>query len=67
MAAVELSSASLLNWRCGKLPTNVRVHGMKIRLQLGLVLALAFPFGSTAMDLPIVRGLFTGARDSLTN
>ena len=25
---------------------------MKIRLQLGLVLALAFPFGSTAMDLP---------------
>jgi alpha-L-fucosidase len=67
MAAVELSSASLLNWRCGKLPTNVRVHGMKIRLQLGLVLALAFPFGSTAMDLPIVRGPFTGARDSLTN
>jgi hypothetical protein len=25
------------------------------------------PFASTAMDLPIVRGLFTGARDSLTN
>ena len=40
---------------------------MKINLQLGLAIALAVSFTSTAMDLPVAPGPFTGTRDSLTN
>ena len=40
---------------------------MKATMRLGLAFALAVPFLSTAMELPIAPGPFTGTRDSLTN
>ncbi len=40
---------------------------MKIKLQLALAASLAVPLLSTALDLPVAPGPFTGTRESLTN